>query len=78
MSSTPEQEFLALTKRSNLTNGEVSAVFGKLKPIKPEHFIRTWLGGCVDTNHPATQHFKSVHWAGKTFRSTEDVDPIMV
>lgn len=30
------------------------------------------------TNHVLESQLTGMHWAGKDFRSTEDVDPIMV
>ena len=32
----------------------------------------------MNTGHPTEEKLTGMRWAGKTFRSTEDVDPIMV
>lgn len=32
----------------------------------------------MNTGHPTEDKLTGMRWAGKTFRSTEDVDPIMV
>ena len=32
----------------------------------------------MNTGHPTEERLTSMKWAGKTFRSTEDVDPIEV
>lgn len=32
----------------------------------------------VNTGHPTEDKLSGMKWAGKDFRSTEDVDPIMV
>ncbi|KAJ5152689.1 uncharacterized protein N7482_009167 [Penicillium canariense] len=78
MSLTPEQEYQELVQRTDLSCDEVLAVFDKLKPVEPEQFIGTWIGANVNTNHPTEEKLTKMRWAGKTFRSAEDVDPIMV
>ncbi|CAI7575760.1 unnamed protein product [Penicillium pancosmium] len=76
--STPEKQVEDLIKRQNLTEDEVWELFDKLKPIGPDHFTGAWKGGSVNTNHPTEGKMEALKWAGKDFRSTEDVDPIMV
>jgi hypothetical protein len=56
----------------------VLAVFDQLKPIKPDNITGFWNGKSVQTGHPTENKLTSMSWAGKTFRSPEDVDPIMV
>lgn len=76
--STPEKQVEDLIKRQNLTDDEVWELFDELKPIGPDHFTGAWKGGSVNTNHPTEGKMEALKWAGKDFRSTEDVDPIMV
>jgi hypothetical protein len=38
----------------------------------------TWKGASVSTGHPVEQRLTNIKWAGRTFRSTEDVNPIEV
>lgn len=54
------------------------AAFDKLKPVAPEKFIGSWKGSNVNVGHPTEDKLSGMNWAGKDFRSTEDVDPIMV
>jgi hypothetical protein len=49
-----------------------------LKPIKAEFLIGEWQGFDLDTGHPTAQKMVELHWAGKTFRDVDDVDPIVV
>lgn len=37
-----------------------------------------WQGADLNTGHPTKQKMIELNWAGKTFRSAEDVDPIVV
>jgi hypothetical protein len=76
--STPEQQYQDLVKGQNLSPDDILAVFDKLKPVPPEQFIGSWKGANVNTNHPTEAKLTGMGWAGKDFRSTEDVDPIMV
>ncbi|KAJ7069512.1 hypothetical protein C8F01DRAFT_1245712 [Mycena amicta] len=80
-----EAKYLALVaspvdsaERSALTSDTLTALFDQLKPIAPGFLLGEWSGGDFDTGHPASQALKAIKWAGKTFRSTEDVDPIIV
>ncbi|PHH62094.1 hypothetical protein CDD81_7587 [Ophiocordyceps australis] len=79
--SSPEQTWISFTKQSGtIPPKEAAAVFSALKPIKPEFLTRghgEWKGGDVNTGHPIGKKLHEMKWAGKTFRSTEDVDPIV-
>jgi hypothetical protein len=61
------------TSESAVTN-----IFDQLKPIEPSFLMSEWEGGDFDTGHPASQALKAINWAGKTFRTEEDVDPMVV
>ncbi|KAJ5726878.1 hypothetical protein N7493_005905 [Penicillium malachiteum] len=76
--STPEQEYIDLITRTNVSEEEYFAVFDKLKPVAPEKLIGSWEGANVDSNHPVEQKLTLMKWVGKDFHSTEDVDPVMV
>lgn len=65
-------------KGQNLSNEAVLAAFDKLQPVAPEKFVGSWKGANVNTGHPTEAKLSGMKWAGKDFRSTEDVDPIMV
>jgi hypothetical protein len=49
-----------------------------LKLIQPEDLIGEWDGGSLDTGHPGHQKLQAMRWAGKSFRSVDDADPIIV
>ncbi|KAJ5633306.1 hypothetical protein N7490_009645 [Penicillium lividum] len=78
MTIIPEEEYVQLVARKNITEQEYLAVFDKLKPVPAEKFIGSWKGANVNSNHPTEEKLTEMRWAGKDFRSTEDVDPIMV
>ncbi len=40
--------------------------------------IGSWEGGLVPTGHPGEAALETLAWAGKDFRTAEDVDPIVV
>lgn len=61
-----------------VTEEVATTLFDQLKPIEPPFLIGEWNGGDFDTGHPVTQALKELNWVGKTFRTEEDVDPMMV
>ncbi|BCS29656.1 DUF4334 domain-containing protein [Aspergillus puulaauensis] len=76
---TAEQDFLALTERpGKLNESDVEAVYNRLRPVLPEELIGEWRGGSFDTGHPTHASLENIVWLGKTFHSTEEVDPVMV
>lgn len=76
--SSPEQHYEQLVTGTSLDPKDVQAAFDNLQPVSPDLFIGAWKGANVNTNHPTEAKLTGMRWAGKTFRSTEDVDPIMV
>ncbi|KAJ7274235.1 hypothetical protein C8J57DRAFT_1178391 [Mycena rebaudengoi] len=76
--STPEQAYLELIKVGKTSEENATSIFDQLKPIEPSFLMGEWSGGDFDTGHPVTEALKKIDWAGKTFRSEEDVDPIVV
>ncbi|KAJ5398460.1 hypothetical protein N7465_008949 [Penicillium sp. CMV-2018d] len=77
--STPKDQFAALVaKGGKLNEADIEAVYNKL-PALPIDFLRDeWKGGSFDTGHPGHTQLLSMNWLGKTFHSTESVDPIVV
>jgi hypothetical protein len=57
---------------------EVASVYNQLRPVDPEFLIGDWTGGDLDTGHAAHQALRDMRWAGKSFRSIDEVDPVMV
>lgn len=61
-----------------MNEADIEAVYNKL-PALPIDFLREeWKGGSFDTGHPGHTQLLSMNWLGKTFHSTESVDPIVV
>ncbi|KAJ5507128.1 hypothetical protein N7527_009271 [Penicillium freii] len=75
----PKDQFAALVaKGDKLNEADIEAVYNKL-PALPIDFLREeWKGGSFDTGHPGHTQLLSMNWLGKTFHSTESVDPIVV
>ncbi|KAJ7139197.1 hypothetical protein C8R44DRAFT_764039 [Mycena epipterygia] len=79
MSTTPEQAYFNLIKAGGQTTEEnATKIFDQLAPVTPAFLMGDWEGGDFDTGHPTTQALIKINWAGKTFRTEEDVDPIVV
>ena len=59
----------------------VAAAFAKLQPVDAACLTKgagEWQGHDFNTGHPTHDKMKELHWAGKTFRGVDDVDPIVV
>lgn len=68
-----------LTKvEGRLEESTLAQVFDQLKPIESEFMIGKWKGGSFESGHPVHEQLESLKWAGKDFRSVNDVDPIMI
>jgi len=77
--STAPQEWVTITKDNKPISGkEVAVIFEKLPPVAPEALIGEWAGHGFNTGHPGNDMNKKVGWAGKTFRSVDDVDPMVL
>ncbi|KAI8140758.1 hypothetical protein BJV82DRAFT_580796 [Fennellomyces sp. T-0311] len=78
--STPEEQFLALTKDGNpVKEEEIAAIFEKLKPVDVETMIGSWRPGpYIETGHPGIQQLKDTGFNGKDFYSEDHVEPVMI
>lgn len=79
-SATTEQQVVSLIEKGgSVAENEVEKLYDALKPLpSPEILIGSWGGGGFDTGHPGYAGLAQARWAGKDFRSVDDVDPIMV
>lgn len=57
---------------------DVLAYYDALPPVPEAAMIGEWDGAIVPTGHPGESQLSGLAWAGKTFRSRDDVDPIVV
>ncbi|KAM0199691.1 hypothetical protein ACHAPA_012226 [Fusarium lateritium] len=74
-----EQKFQDLIKREgHISEVEVAAVFDQASPVRPEYMIGQWKGGSFNTGHPTHELLKTNNWAGKNFRTVDDVEPIVL
>ncbi len=56
---------------------DLHAFFDSLEAIDPSFMLGAWEGGVFNTGHPGEQQLEALRWAGKTFHSENDVDPII-
>ena len=56
---------------------EVLDLFDRLPTVSEVELVGEWNGAVVPTGHPGEQQLGALRWVGKTFRSRDDVDPIV-
>jgi hypothetical protein len=56
----------------------VLAFYDTLAPVAEDELIGDWDGEVIFTGHPGEAQLDGLRWIGKTFRSRDDVDPIVV
>jgi len=56
---------------------DLEALFDALPAVAEDFMIGEWDGGVFVTGHPGEQQLGAMHWIGKTFRTRNDVDPIV-
>lgn len=66
---------LASTERTSVS--ELEQLFDGLAAVSERFMLGEWSGGVFNTGHPGEQQLHSLKWAGKSFRSRDDVDPII-
>jgi hypothetical protein len=59
------------------TVDEALARFDALPPVALEEMLGEWDGEVVRTGHPGEAQLGGLRWLGKTFRSRDDVDPMV-
>lgn len=75
----PVQQFTELTKiEGHVDEATVAAVYDQLPSVEPAQLIGQWEGGSFDTGHSTHKALKDYKWAGKDYRTVDDVDPVMV
>ena len=55
----------------------VLELFDRLPAVAEDALLGEWSGTVIPTGHPGEQQLGALRWAGKTFRSRNDVDPIV-
>lgn len=74
-----QARFETLAASQELTPvAELDALFDALPAADEAFMLGEWTGGVFNTGHPGQHQLDSLNWAGKTFRSRDDVDPIVV
>ncbi|KFZ20447.1 hypothetical protein V501_00127 [Pseudogymnoascus sp. VKM F-4519 (FW-2642)] len=77
--TSPEQKWASMSNEAQtVTEVEVAAVYNQLEPVDAKFLLGDWTGGDLDTGHIAHKALQGMRWAGKSFRSVDDVDPIIV
>ncbi|KAJ5210064.1 hypothetical protein N7491_009876 [Penicillium cf. griseofulvum] len=80
MSTSAVQDEVAaiITNGGKVTESEIETAFNKLPALPLDFLHGEWKGGVFDTGHPGRDRLGDLNWVGKTFHSTENVDPIVV
>ncbi|PLB47790.1 hypothetical protein P170DRAFT_410112 [Aspergillus steynii IBT 23096] len=77
--SSPEEQAQQLMKiPGHIEEATLESVYNSLSPVASESLLGQWKGGSFDTGHPSHQTLADFKWAGKDFKSLDDVNPIMV
>ncbi|EIT75383.1 hypothetical protein AO1008_10845 [Aspergillus oryzae 100-8] len=78
-SHSAQDQYIALINASEPVKPAVlNSIFDKLPPIKPNQSNGEWNGGFFDTGHQVASTLKEIRWVGKSFKSTDDVDPVII
>ncbi|RFU32319.1 hypothetical protein B7463_g4044, partial [Scytalidium lignicola] len=79
---TPEETYKAFTEqKKRLDASGLESIVNKLKPATINLLTRDggeWRGGDFDTGNPSEGELAKIRWAGKTFHSADDVEPIVL
>lgn len=60
------------------TPEQALAFFDALPAVELDQMLGAWKGFGLPTGHPLDGLLEAVNWHGKRFRSTEDVDPLIM
>ena len=75
---TSTQQFQQLLQGDAKTElSQLDALFDTLPAISEAAMLGEWTGGVFRTGHPGERQLAALQWGGKTFRSRDDVDPIV-
>ncbi|OQE45080.1 hypothetical protein PENCOP_c002G02521 [Penicillium coprophilum] len=76
--SSPQESYLAAIEANRKVNPQtMDDLFKQLPPAKPEQLLGDWNGGYFDTGHPVATQLADIKWVGKSFKTLEDVDPVV-
>ncbi|MFA5939675.1 MAG: DUF4334 domain-containing protein [Sinimarinibacterium sp.] len=74
----PRNRFDQLAARTTPTElGELEMLFDGLADVEEAFMVGDWDGGVFVTGHPGEAQLPAMQWIGKSFRSRDDVDPIV-
>ncbi|KAE8541021.1 hypothetical protein D1P53_002375 [Cryptococcus gattii VGV] len=76
----PQEQYIALVQAGGKSDpSTIEALFQALPPVKPSQLLGDWNhGGFFDTGHPISEQLMEIKWIGKSFKSVEDVDPVII
>ncbi|OGM40494.1 hypothetical protein ABOM_010620 [Aspergillus bombycis] len=77
--STGQDQYITLIKASKPVEPAVlNSIFDELPPVKPDQLTGEWNGRFFDTGHQIVSLLKEIRWVGKSFKSTDNVDPVII
>ncbi|ADG78998.1 hypothetical protein TPAU25S_04213 [Tsukamurella paurometabola] len=56
---------------------ELATLFAQLEPVSIDFLLGSWRGGELPSGHPMDGALATARWYGKTFRSANDVQPLV-
>lgn len=75
----PQEKYIAAVQACRKVNPEtIDDLFKQLPPAKPDQLLGEWNGGYFDTGHEVANQLEEINWVGKSFKSLEDVDPVII
>ena len=76
--SLARKHFTEFKERSdNIADAELDGFWATLEPATIDGMIGEWKGGDFLTGHRAVGTLSKINWFGKTFKSPEDVQPLV-
>ncbi|KAJ5984649.1 hypothetical protein N7481_006748 [Penicillium waksmanii] len=76
----PQEKYIALVEAGGKPDpATIESIFTQLSPIKPDQMLGDWNhGGFFENGHPVSPQLLEIKWTGKSFKSVEDVDSVII
>lgn len=74
---TATQKFAHFQHEPETDLSQLESFFDSLPAVSEAGMLGHWSGGVFRTGHPGERQLSALKWSGKSFRSRDDVDPIV-
>ncbi|OKH85097.1 hypothetical protein EB75_00595 [Mycobacterium sp. ST-F2] len=75
--ATARARFTELRGHTNVDPAELDEIWAALEPVRADDMIGNWKGDEFHTGHKMNGQLQAARWYGKTFKSINDVEPIV-